>query len=270
VPVAEPEVSYLQSACSRLHELLSDDLVGVYAGGSYALGDYRREASDLDLAAVVSAPLSDERRQGLVARLRHESLPCPARGLELVVYRRETALSGSVAADFELNLNSGSRMPVRVESRAAPGETHWFAIDRSILAQAGIALLGPPAGEAFAPITPRALAPILVDSIRWHRAHPEHGADAVLNACRSIRFAAEDRWSSKTAAGRWAVRRGLAPSALVDRACAARQPRPPKPSADPAPAPEPEEVERFLTSAEGRLRADGPAGSRGQRGHPGV
>ena len=98
----------------------------------------------------------------------------------------------------------------------------WMAhdADRSMLAQAGIPLVGPPVAEVFSPIAPQALAPALVDSIRWHRAHPEHPSDSVLNACRSLRFATEGRWSSKPAAGRWAVDRGLAPPELVQRACA--------------------------------------------------
>jgi aminoglycoside adenylyltransferase-like protein/nucleotidyltransferase-like protein len=252
-----PEASYLSSLRSRLHGLLRRDLVGVYVGGSYALGDYRREASDLDLAAVVTTRLSRELRQQVVERLRHESLPCPARGLELVVYRLQTARSGSVTADFELNLNSGLGLPMRVERRPAAGEGHWFPIDRSMLSQAGIALLGPPAGEVFSWISPPALAPILVDSLHWHRAHLERPSDAVLNACRSLRFATEGRWSSKPAAGRWAVERGLAPRELVERACAARRRLPTDPARHPpdAHAPDLAEIERFLAKAQSRLLA---------------
>ena len=59
-------------------------------------------------------------------------------------------------------------MPVRAEhGGAAPGkDNHRFPIDRSMVAQAGIPLLGPPVGEAFSPIAPEALTPVLVDSIR--------------------------------------------------------------------------------------------------------
>jgi hypothetical protein len=241
-----PEASYLSSLRSRLHGLLGRNLVGVYVGGSYALGDYRRQASDLDLAAVVTTRLSRKLRQQVVERVRHESLPCPARGLELVIYRRETACSGSVTADLELNLNSGSQLPMRVDSRAAAGEGHWFPIDRSMLAQAGIALFGPPASEVFSWISPQALAPVLIDSLRWHRAHLERPSDAVLNACRSLRFATEGRWSSKRAAGRWAIDGGSAPRELVERACAGWL------GSDPA------QVVDFLAEVESRLTARRP------------
>jgi hypothetical protein len=199
-------------------------MVGVYAGGSWALGDYVPGRSDLDLAVIVGESLSRALEQAVVAQLRHESLPCPARRLELVVYRLETARSGSASPDFELNMNSGADMPLSVQSKGAAGDVgaHWFAIDRSVLSQAGIALWGPPADEVFAPIPRAVLAPVVVESVRWHREHLADPGDAVLNACRALRFAEEGRWTSKAAAGRWAVEHQLAPADLVSRAITAR------------------------------------------------
>jgi Nucleotidyltransferase domain/Domain of unknown function (DUF4111) len=259
LPTNEPEASYVSSVTSCLQDLLGPDLAGVYVGGSYALGDYRRGHSDLDVAAVVESPMSARLQELAVERLLSEAARCPTRGLELVIYRLATARSGSVEPEFELNLNAGPKMQLRVEHETAAGEGHWFPIDRSMLAQAGIALLGPPAGEVFSPIAPEALVPLLVDSIRWHRAHPQRPSDSVLNACRSLRFATEGTWSSKPTAGRWAVDRGLAPTELVERACAARGSPPVDPdrhAADTAPlAPDPAAVEKFLAEVESHLLA---------------
>ncbi|HKH15319.1 MAG TPA: aminoglycoside adenylyltransferase domain-containing protein [Solirubrobacterales bacterium] len=245
---ADAESGYLANACERLRAILDPSLIGVYAGGSWALGDYLPGRSDLDVAVVVRESLSPELGKAAVARLRHESLPCPARCLELVVYRLDTARSGSAGADFELNLNTGGDTPLLVQSNGASRDAgaHWFAIDRSVLAQAGIALLGPPANEVFAPIPLAALAPVVAESVRWHRDHPVEPGDAVLNACRALRFADEGCWSSKPAAGRWAVGRGLAPPNLVTRACRAR--------AEPVSL-DPEEVAAFLGAVESRLRS---------------
>jgi hypothetical protein len=202
-PELRPENEYIGELAERLRTLLGARLVGVYAGGSYALGDYRRPTSDLDLAAVVDPALDAETKRRIVDRVRHEALPCPARGLELVVYRLETARSSGSEADFELNLNSGRRMPLRVDESPATVAGHWFPIDRSILAQAGVTILGPPAGEVFAAVDRRGLLPVLVDSIRWHRRSGEDDAGALLAACRSLRFAEQGRWSSKPAALAW-------------------------------------------------------------------
>jgi len=49
----------------------------------------------------------------MVSRLRHNALPCPARGLELVVYTLAAAQSGSAKPGFELKLNDGPAMVFR-------------------------------------------------------------------------------------------------------------------------------------------------------------
>lgn len=243
------EIAYLAQLCARLRDVLEGETVGVYAGGSWALGDYLPGRSDLDVAAVVNRALSAESKGAVVSSLRHEALPCPARRLELVVYRLDTARSGSGASEFELNLNTGRGMTTLAQSKGVAGAegSHWFAIDRSILAQAGIALSGPPASEVFTAIPPAELAPTLIQSLRWHGAHANTASDAVLNACRSLRYAQEGRWSSKPAAGRWALDRGLAPADLVSRAIDGRRTQT---DLDPA------RVRGFLEDVEARLRPE--------------
>ena len=246
-PELEAEAAYLTGARDRLREVLRERMLGVYVGGSYALGDYLPGRSDLDLAAVVRSPFPTSLEDAIVAVLRHESLPCPARCLELVVYREETASSETATAEFELNLNTGAGMPVSVWSRSVPDEVggHWFPIDRSVLSQVGVALLGPPAREVFAPIPRRELLPVLTESVRWHREHESATGNAVLNACRSLRFAEEGRWSSKPAAGRWASERGVAPGGLVLQALT---------TLTEGGRLDPSSVAAFLESVEARLR----------------
>jgi hypothetical protein len=230
-----------------MRDALGEDLVGVYAGGSWALGDYLPGRSDLDVGVVVRQPLSAELEHAVVSKLRQEALACPARCLELVVYRLETARSERPTAEFELNLNTGEGMETVVQSKGHTEDlgSHWFAIDRSVLSQAGIALLGPPADRVFAPIPLAALAPVLTESVRWHRDHGTDASDAVLNACRALRFAAEELWSSKVRGGQWAAEDGLAPRELVASVLATRAG---------GAAVDPRAAEAFLIAAETRLR----------------
>ena len=67
------EARYLRVVGERLREVIGGPLVGVYAGGSYALGDYLPGRSDLDVAAVVRPALGHEAADALVADLRHDS-----------------------------------------------------------------------------------------------------------------------------------------------------------------------------------------------------
>jgi Nucleotidyltransferase domain/Domain of unknown function (DUF4111) len=248
--VPRRESAYLAELVRRTKACLGSDLVGAYAGGSYALGDYLPGRSDLDVAVVVRGALASPVADSLVEAVRHESLPCPARGLELVVYSRASAQSGAVEAGFELNLNSGREMPFRAE-RAPGADRHWFPIDCSILSQAGIALAGPPASSIFAPISRPELLPVLAESVRWHRGRGARSDDAVLNACRGLAFARLGRWLSKPGAGRWAIAEGLDAAGTVARALAVRdgEGELDGPSAD-----------GFLTEAEGLLSAEGPRG----------
>jgi hypothetical protein len=126
--------------------------------------------------------------------VRHESLPCPARGLELVVYPLEIARAGTTEPGFVLNLNTGARMAYRLDLEPDPAEAHWFAIDRSILSAHGIAIVGRPAADVFAPIPFDDLVPVVLASLEWHQRRLER------------------RWSSKDAAAAWAEHQLTSPT----------------------------------------------------------
>ena len=103
----------------------------------------------------------------------------------------------------------------------APGdiEGFWFAIDRSILREHGIALAGPPPTDLFAPIPRATLLPLVQESIRWHRdSDVPLGSDTVLNTARGLRFATEGTWSSKQEAGAWAAEEAIVRAALAGEA----------------------------------------------------
>jgi len=194
--------AYLAELARRLRELLDEDLVGVWAGGSYALGGYVPGRSDVDVTAVAARPPDDALKQAIVAALRHEALPCPARGLELVLYPLATAEAGDGEPGFDLNLNTGAAMSFRADTAPGDVEGFWFAIDRSILREHGVALHGPPAAEVFAPIPRETLIRLLGESVRWHRdSHIPVSSDVVLNTARALVFADTGEWISKRAAG---------------------------------------------------------------------
>lgn len=197
--------------------------MGVYAGGSIALGGYDPRRSDVDVAAVSTGPLPVETKLAIVDALRHESLPCPARGLELVVYSETSVREATPEPAYELNLNTGRAMPFRMSLSSEGDHEHWYAIDRAILREHGRALAGQPPGEHFGALPRGDVLDLVSEAVRWHE-EPGRAADddAVLNACRAWRYAVEGVWSSKPAAGEWASDRaedgGLVAQALATRA----------------------------------------------------
>jgi hypothetical protein len=129
--------TYLADLTDTAREVLGDDLVAAYGAGSVGMGDYHPGRCDIDVVLVCEEVVALERKQALVSRLRHEELPCPARGLEL---------------------NTGARMPFRatyvVDERPAADGRFWYGLDRSILHQSGHRIFGPPPAEMFADLSP--------------------------------------------------------------------------------------------------------------------
>ncbi|NGM15445.1 nucleotidyltransferase domain-containing protein [Verrucosispora sp. CWR15] len=210
----EPLRRYLSDLVAVADEVLGTELCGAYAAGSVGLAAYQPGRSDVDVALVCAGPLDHGVAEELVPRLRHEALPCPARGLELVVYRQAVARSGSPEPGFEVELNTGARMDFRVSygpaQRPSADGLFWYGLDRSILHQSGRVLLGPPAADAIADLAPDDLRRLVLDALRWWLARPvpagevpAPGAeDAVLGACRSWVRLRTGVWLPKVAAGR--------------------------------------------------------------------
>lgn len=225
---------YLQDLVARTTEVLAEELVGVYAAGSIALGAFDPDRSDIDVAVVCRSELPLSVKTQLVGRLRHRALACPARGLELVVYRREVAASGTAEPGFELELNTGPGMDERVtwspEDRPAGDGLFWYGLDRSILHDNGLSLSGPPAPEVFADLTPADLSRLLLDSLRWWLARPTPAGtsaapgaeEAVLGGCRALVRHRSGLWLSKLDAARQLLRDGYEPRDVIEDAIAAR------------------------------------------------
>lgn len=225
--MAEPQ-DYLAALVERALGVLGGDLIGAYAAGSLALEAYQPGRSDIDVALVVAGPLGKEGvKRDLVAALRNEALPVPARGLELVVYTVEAAGAGQAAPLFEVELNTGPRMGFRATYDPAerPREDGWFwyALDRSVLSGSDRSLLGPPAAAVFADVSAQDLQRLLVEAIDWWMRVPGSTVDAALGACRSLVRFRDGVWLSKVAAGERVVAQGHPLDSVVDNAVAARQ-----------------------------------------------
>jgi RimJ/RimL family protein N-acetyltransferase len=191
-----------------------------------ALDAYQPGRSDIDVALVTAEPLNLAEKHDLVTALRHEALPVPARGLELVVYTRAAAGSGTPDPGFEMELNTGPAMAFRATDdpaeRPAVDGRFWYALDRSILSGIDGALLGPPASEVFADVTPDDLRSLLMEALTWWLRQPGDPGDAVLGACRSLVRVREGEWRPKIAAAQRLLAAGYQPAAVVEAAVAGR------------------------------------------------
>lgn len=192
---------YLAELVRRTRDVCGDGLVSVHAVGSVALGDYRHGRSDADVAVVVQPGQPAGVLRELAAVLAHPRLPCPAAGLELVVYAADFAARPSGDAGYLLDLNTGPLLPDKADTDASRAPAFWYVIDRSVARQAGVALSGPPAETVFAAPGRGVLLEAVAASVREHSDGEGHLADnRVLNGCRAVVFARTGRWRAKRAA----------------------------------------------------------------------
>jgi hypothetical protein len=204
---------YVEEVARRIRALLGERLLGAWLVGSAALGDFSPDRSDIDIQAIsaVRLPLGDRRR--LAESLSQDALPCPARGLEFVLYPRED-LGRPKGPAFQLNLNTGERLAHHLAFRPGEDPRFWFVIDASIARERGRRLAGPSPASAFPPL-PRALVlTALRDALAWYADHDTSGVETVLSACRAWSWASEGRWRSKAEGAQWARRRLLDPGSV--------------------------------------------------------
>jgi len=214
-PVPCPE--YLAELVGRLRAVAGERLVAAWLVGSAALGDFGPARSDLDVQAVTAGRLSRVERRLIAETASHEALPCPVRGLELVLYAREEL---AVPA-YQLNLNTGPRMERRVSYDAAEEPRFWFVLDLAIAREHAIALAGPPSRDVIPELPRETVVEALEQALTWYAGDGGDEAQTVLAACRAWAWATDGAWRSKADAAHWARGRLPDPSP-VDRALAHR------------------------------------------------
>lgn len=228
--------------------IVGANLTGVYFVGSVALGGFVPGESDVDITAVSRLALSATQRRVVASAVVEAGAACPARGVELTLYRADVAGSPAHGADFEVNVNAGPRMPTVVHLDPAGEQGFWYVLDRAIAHRCGVVISGPPASTLFAEVPRRTLLAAMFQSMAWHRAHEKGTLYSVLNACRAWRFAEDDVLGSKLEGAAWARSRWTNPD-VIEAAVARRHGRD-------APL-DPDAVDALLAAVESNLRESG-------------
>ncbi|HKN64397.1 MAG TPA: nucleotidyltransferase domain-containing protein [Gaiellaceae bacterium] len=176
---------YLDELVDRLRAVAALD--AVYLVGSAAQGCYEHGRSDVDVVAVTACPPSQAEKEAFATVA--ESLPCPARKLELVVYARGTDRHA-------LNVNTDELVHFSPDDDPA----FWFVLDRSIAERHSIALLGPPWEDTFAPVPDAAVRAALDEAETFDGWDQPHGA--ALARIRGEAWRKTGEWLSKAEARR--------------------------------------------------------------------
>ncbi|MET9029183.1 aminoglycoside adenylyltransferase domain-containing protein [Nocardia sp. NPDC004168] len=210
---------YLDALVRRARTVCGRHLTSVFAVGSVALADYRHGRSDVDVVIVVAPSLPAQALRELAESLAHSSLPCPAAGLELVVYNSDFIAAPSSAAGYLMDLNTGPLLPNRVSFDPADSSAFWYVIDRSIAHETGRLLFGTPVRQVVAAPSRRDVHAALLASVREHAGGEGHlGDNRVLNGCRAVAFCRTGRWLAKREAAQMIAKSEEHFAPLIDTA----------------------------------------------------
>lgn len=214
-PIVRREIGrIIDPLLAGLHAILGEAFVGFYLEGSLALGDFD-DASDIDYVAVTRAPIDES----LFDRLRtlHDEL-------SQVDSRLALDLEGSYVSPEILRHIRHDAVKVPNLERGPGERLKWaplwasWIIHQSILRQAGIALVGPPAADVIDPIEPGDLksatgaileewgGAILAEPVL--AAQPGYQPYIVLTVCRLLYTIEWGRVTSKRQAAEWAATTG--------------------------------------------------------------
>jgi hypothetical protein len=218
-----PALAYLESVVAVCDEVLGKSLRSAWIVGSLATGDFDLRRSDVDVLVACADPLDSEQQHSLGRLLRHGALPCPARGLDLLVYSLAELKELRRSPRFEFSISSGADWGDEI---ASGGPYPGGLVDLAVARSAGIPIVGPRAEDMVGRCPGEWLMEELTEGVRWHTTrvhdafHDPTGSNAVLNACRAFCFAAMGVLISKTAGARWLLERDAAPvvaEALAER-----------------------------------------------------
>ena len=203
---------FVQELVARLREALGDNFTGAYLCGSLALGGYDPETSDIDILVVTERVLTDDEMAALGA-VHAESPPgYTVAGLDYEVYYIDRA----TIRRFE----PGQRH-VKIE----PGELLYctehrpgWVIERWVVREHGVTLLGPDPKSLIDPVSPDDLRWAAGEELRRRLANwsdgswpindmARRGAQAfeVETVCRALYTKATDEVSSKKTAVEWGL-----------------------------------------------------------------
>lgn len=219
--VVEDVERYLSDLHYVLHQVLRDNLTGLYLHGSLAMGAFVPAKSDIDVIATLNRPLNDVQSE----ELRHVSsemlLPSAASGLDLTLLTTEVARHPAEDSLWEAPIQvrrDQSGQQAQMRERKDP----FLFIDVAVVREHGVIIAGPGIDDSFGPVGTGLIMHACAENCRvWASRDVFHDpASGVLNVCRAWRFLAEEILVSKGEAGEWAKCR-TGKGALVETALAA-------------------------------------------------
>ncbi|CAM3118000.1 aminoglycoside adenylyltransferase domain-containing protein [Lactiplantibacillus plajomi] len=192
-------------------QVLGSNLVGIYLHGSYVLGSYNEDVSDLDYVVVVHHALTATNKRELMSVTLQKLWPlAPKKGLEfhVLVQAALRPFEALIPFDFHFSKYHYQNYLQAPDQyiQTMHGTDPDLAAHLTILNHYGQVLTGPAIAAVFSPIPPAVYWQALVFDIA--DAQAEITVDPVyvtLNLCRVLAYQRSGLILSKNGGGRWGL-----------------------------------------------------------------
>lgn len=196
----------LKRLAARYADILGRNFIGMYVHGSYAMGCFNPLKSDLDFIIVCDEiPLDTQKKAIMDTTVAFERF-APAKGLEMHVMLRGDCTAPGHPARFELHYSAAHTKAYLTDPDGyigyMQGNDPDLAAHLTVMHRRGLAIAGPAVPEIFGEVPKTHYTDSVLQDLGWSEGDAMYH---VLNRCRTLAFAAEDRVLSKKEGALWAL-----------------------------------------------------------------
>ncbi len=201
----------LNEFVEQTKEILGDNLVGIYLHGSYVMGCFNPQKSDLDLIVVVNEKMDGASKREVMDMVVSLNEKGPAKGIEMSVVTKDVCKPFVYPTPFELHFSvmhlGWYRDNPEDYIQKMNGTDVDLAAHFTIIGKRGKCLCGQPIDEVFGEIPQKDYMDAIWDDIAEAPEDIETNTMYItLNLARVLAYKKEQLVLSKKEGGEWAIK----------------------------------------------------------------
>ena len=197
----------LDDIVTNYHNILQNNLIGIYVHGSLAMNCFNPDISDIDFLVVIKEKIDFKTKRELIDVLLKLSINGPQKGLEMSILLEENVKYFEYPTHFILHFSNAHKEKYHHDYSymCENGEDTDLAAHITITISRGICVFGKPINDIFEPVPPRYyLESIINDVVNAKEEILDSPIYIILNLCRVLYFLKEGAICSKKEGGEWA------------------------------------------------------------------
>ncbi|WP_102401782.1 aminoglycoside adenylyltransferase domain-containing protein [Haloimpatiens massiliensis] len=196
----------LDSIIESYHDILQDNLIGIYIHGSLAMNCFNPDVSDIDLLVVIKERINFNTKRQLIDILLKLSKKGPHKGLEMSILLEDDVKHFRYPTPFILHYSNVHKEKYENDYSymCEDGQDPDLAAHITVTIARGICIFGKSIKDVFEPVPPKYyFKSILYDVDNAKSQILNLPVYTILNLCRVLYYLKEGAICSKKEGGEW-------------------------------------------------------------------